>query len=56
MRLHRNTIRAMIDDGRLEAVDLNPAGGRRTWRVKVEGLLHAGEDPNYLDIKRRAGL
>jgi len=56
LRLHRNTIRAMMNDGRLEAIDLNPEGGRRTWRVNVDGLLHAGLDPNYLDIKRRAGL
>lgn len=56
LNVHRNTVVSMIHDGRLEAVDLNPAGGRRTWRVKVDGLLHAVDDPNYLDIKRRAGL
>ncbi len=56
LRLHRNTIRTMINDGRLEAVDLNPFGRRPTWRVKVDGLFNPPADPKYLDIKRRAGL
>jgi excisionase family DNA binding protein len=58
LKLHRNTISAMIRDGRLEAVDLNPDGGRRTWRVKVDGLLNGRPEDAaaWEDLKRRAGL
>ncbi|MFI5330081.1 MAG: helix-turn-helix domain-containing protein [Desulfobaccales bacterium] len=58
LKVHRNTVRAMINDGRLQAIDINPRGGRPVWRVKVDDLL-AGNPEDHLkilDIERRAGL
>lgn len=34
----RNTILAMMRDGRLRAVNINPAGKRPTWRVVADSL------------------
>jgi hypothetical protein len=58
LRVHRNTLRAMMADGRVTAVNLNPQGKRPSWRVNLGGLER--EDPEtelkMLDIRRRAGL
>ena len=58
LKVHRNTVRAMIIDGRLEAVNINPAGGRPVWRIRFEELLAGPPEDRLkmLDIERRAGL
>ena len=34
----RNTMRAMMDDGRVRSVNLNPGGKRPTWRIVAASL------------------
>jgi hypothetical protein len=39
-RLHvcRNTVLAMMKDGRVQSINLNPAGKRPTWRIVAASL------------------
>jgi excisionase family DNA binding protein len=58
LRVHRNTLRAMIDRGQIEAVNISH-GKRPTWRIMVHSLQNLGtlrDDAIVLDIKRRLGL
>jgi excisionase family DNA binding protein len=41
----RNTLRAMIDDGRVRATNINPRGKRPTWRVVAESLKEFKIEP-----------
>ena len=41
----RNTLRAMIDDGRVRAKNINPRGKRPTWRVVAESLREFRDAP-----------
>lgn len=66
-RLHvcRNTVLAMMRDGRVRAVNLNPGGKRPTWRIvaasleafRVEPLGQAvlEERLREAEIERRCG-
>lgn len=63
----RNTLRAMIDDGRIRAKNIARAGAKKpTWRVVAESLREFREEPmsaeileeriRQLDIEDRLGL
>ena len=41
----RNTLRRMIDDGRVRAKNINPRGKRPTWRVVEESLQEFRDAP-----------
>jgi excisionase family DNA binding protein len=58
LKVSRNTLRARIQDGTIEAVNINPQGKRPTWRVNLSSLCAADPmaDLKYLDFKRRCGL
>jgi excisionase family DNA binding protein len=58
LRVHRNTLRAMIDRGQIEAVNISH-GKRPTWRIlahSLQNLITLQENAIILDIKRRLGL
>ena len=58
LRGHRNTLRAMIDRGQIEAVNISH-GKRPTWRILAHSLQDLGtlrENAIALDIERRLGL
>jgi excisionase family DNA binding protein len=58
LRVHRNTLRAMIDRGQIQAVNVSP-GKRPTWRILAHSLQDLGtsrENTIALDIERRLGL
>jgi len=58
LRVHRNTLRAMIDRGQIEAVNISP-GKRPTWRILAHSLKDLGtlrENAIALDIERRLDL
>jgi len=38
LAVHPNTIKNMMRDGRVQAVDLNPGGKRPTWRIVAASL------------------
>ena len=50
----RNTLRAMIDDGRVRAKNINPRGKRPTWRVVAESLQEFRDAPLGLRCWRRS--
>lgn len=63
----RNTLRAMIDDGRVRAKNIARPGAKKpTWRVVAESLEEFREEPmsaeileeriRQLDIEDRLGL
>jgi hypothetical protein len=55
-QVSRNVLKAMIADGRVEAVDIRKPGGRYAkWRIKKYSLTNVA-DVKFLDFKRRAGL
>jgi len=48
----RNTVRKMIDDGRLRAVDLaGPGAHKPTWRVDAESVRVFQENPMGLILE-----
>lgn len=56
LRCSRNTLKAMIADGRVEAVDRRKPGGKYAkWLIKPHSLQNVA-DVKFLDFKRRAGL
>jgi excisionase family DNA binding protein len=58
LRVHRNTLRAMIDRGQIEAVNISH-GKRPTWRILAHSLQNLGtlqKNAIVLDIERRLGL
>jgi len=56
LRCCRNTLLAMIEDGRVEAVDRRKPGGKYAkWLIKPHSLQNVA-DVKFLDFKRRAGL
>lgn len=55
-QVSRNTLKAMISDGRVEAVDIRKPGGLYAkWRIKKYSLTNVA-DLKVLDFMRRAGL
>jgi excisionase family DNA binding protein len=55
-KVSRNTLMAMIADGRLDAVDCRRPGGKYAlWRIKPHSLQNVA-DLKFLDLKRRSGL
>jgi hypothetical protein len=62
----RNTILAMMRDGRVLAVNINPRGKRPSWRITAASLDGFRAEPlrpeiieeklRNLDIERRLGL
>jgi len=59
LKVCRNTLRTMIRDGRIKAVNLRPRARRPTWRIIAESLINQGLEEEailMLDIRKRAGL
>ncbi|WP_449244007.1 helix-turn-helix domain-containing protein [Desulfobacca acetoxidans] len=59
LKVCRNTLRTMIRDGRIRAVNLRPGARRPTWRIIAESIINQGleeETTLMLDIRKRAGL
>jgi excisionase family DNA binding protein len=55
-QVSRNTLKAMIADGRVEAIDIRKPGGfYAKWRIKKHSLTNVA-DLKILDFMRRAGL
>lgn len=59
LQVSRNTLLAMIDDGRIRAVDIRKPGGKyAVWRISaslVKALIQADEI-KLREIERRIGL
>jgi excisionase family DNA binding protein len=55
-QVSRNVLKAMINDGRVEAIDIRkPGGAYAKWRIKKISLTNVA-DLKLLDFIRRAGL
>ncbi|MBM4287545.1 MAG: helix-turn-helix domain-containing protein [Deltaproteobacteria bacterium] len=59
LKVCRNTLRTMIRDGRIKAINLRPGARRPTWRIFAESLTNPDSSEEailLLDIRKRAGL
>ena len=59
LKIHRNTLRHMIDRGQVHALNISQGKGRPTWRIVADSLHDVGrleEQVKALDIERRLGL
>lgn len=59
LKVCRNTLRTMIRDGRVKAINLRPGARRPTWRIISESLTNPDSSEEaflMLDIRKRAGL
>ncbi len=56
LRCCRNTLLAMIEDGRVEAMDRRKPGGKYAkWLIKPHSLQNVA-DVRFLEFKRRARI
>jgi excisionase family DNA binding protein len=66
LNVHPNTVKNMMRDGRVRAVNLNPGGKRPTWRIVAASLEQFRVEPlgqavleerlREAELERRVGL